>query len=154
MILLSSNQPQINALSKSCCTSISKLSTGYICLRLSPKIITHSPPLSITVDLQTTRCKGGRGIVTLDKPQLTIAGSCRFIDRYILLYYMHGLSIISTVKLRGWEVWCVWGVPVVSGSPIFALKYLVHALYISICPPPPTHTHTHTHLKYLKFFHH
>ena len=124
--------------------SIPKLSTGYICLRLSPRITTHSPPLSVTVDLQTTRCKGGRGIVTLDKPQLTITGSCRFIDRYKLLYYMHRLSIksiISTSETQGLGSVVCGGYQWLAG-PQYLLSNIWFKHYTHQFVPLPQHTHT------------
>ena len=40
-------------------TCVAQLSAGYVCLSGSKKVITHSPPLSIDVDLQSTRRVGG-----------------------------------------------------------------------------------------------
>ena len=53
-------------------TRISKLQTGYIWVRYAPGIITHSPPLSIDVDLQSTWWVCGAGGWLPGKPQVTI----------------------------------------------------------------------------------
>lgn len=51
------------------CTWISQLTTGHIRVCW----ITHSPPLSIVIDLQSTRCVGGASGCPLHKPQVTTA---------------------------------------------------------------------------------
>ena len=79
----SSNTSKISPCSKACMitvwtgsTSKSKLTTSYTSVCCRPVVITHSPPLSIVVDLQTTRGIGGAGISILHQPQVTRTWSC------------------------------------------------------------------------------
>ena len=79
----SSNTSKISPCSKACMitvwtgsTSKSKLTTSYMSVCCRPVVITHSPPLSTVVDLQTTRCIGAAAISILYQPQVTRTWSC------------------------------------------------------------------------------
>ena len=63
-------------------TSKSKLTTSHIRVCWSPKVITHSPPVSTVVDFQTTRCVGPAGKSISHQPQVTRTLTCN------VLYYV------------------------------------------------------------------
>ena len=52
---------------------VAQLLTGYVCVSGRKMITTHSSPLSIDVDLQSTRCVGAAGHWPMCKPQVSIA---------------------------------------------------------------------------------
>jgi len=57
-------------------THKSKLTTNHIRVCWIPAIITHGPPLSTPVDLQSTRCVGGASRCPPYKPQVTTSLTC------------------------------------------------------------------------------
>ena len=54
----------------------SKLTTSYTSVYCRPGVITHSPPHSTVVDLQTTTCVGAAGVTIPHQSQVTRPWSC------------------------------------------------------------------------------
>jgi len=66
-------------------TRKSKLTTSHTGVCCIPEVITHSPPLSSQVDLQSARCIRGRIQWPPCKPQITTSQSCKVVGCIIIV---------------------------------------------------------------------
>ena len=79
-------------------THKSKLTTSHTGVCCIPAVITHSPPLSTQIDLQSARCIGGRAVEWPPcKPQITTSQSCEVVGCIIIVWSRYaGLCAIYT----------------------------------------------------------